>query len=627
MRSARVILAIPVFCLLAWGARSASAVTFTKDTLIRSDDARHDGKDIVVDGCTVTIDGEHSFVSVQIVHGGIITHSPRYTPAQHLIVDGDVTIDIASRIDASGKGYGPAAGPGRGGAGDGYGGGGGYGGSGGKGYDDDGLGGATYGIVEEPVHFGSGGGMGYNQYDGGAGGGAVRLTVRGSLTVDGAITTDGLTGSGWLTYGGGGGSGGSVYLKVGTLRGAGLISADGGDGYREPNSRCGGGGGGRIAVHFENYAFWGVFSASGGAGHVQGGAGTIFTKGPEDVFGHLMFDGAGRPRQATSLPVGSYQYDDVIIQKAAGVVVDSGVILTTTDIEIRDAGELTLNSAGQIDCERVALASGGVFLLNSQLTLPTMEIRSGGILTHSDSQSGFDLQITGDMTVEMGGVVSVDGKGYRSGAGPGRGGAGDGYGGGGGYGGSGGKGYDGDGLGGATYGVVEEPVYFGSGGGMGYDQYDGGAGGGAVRLTVQRSLNVDGAITSDGLTGSGWLTYGGGGGSGGSIYLKVGTLNGAGLISADGGDGYREPNSRCGGGGGGRIAIYTSRNNFFGIISVAGGQGHELGEEGTVHYGPYSPGCGDAFHPYPIGDLNADCRVDLSDMAILCSHWLESTVP
>lgn len=36
--------------------------------------------------------------------------------------------------------------------------------------------------------------------------------------------------------------------------------------------------------------------------------------------------------------------------------------------------------------------------------------------------------------------------------------------------------------------------------------------------------------------------------------------------------------------------------------------------------GPY---CGDANHPYPAGDLNHDCKVNLLDLVILASHWLE----
>jgi len=39
------------------------------------------------------------------------------------------------------------------------------------------------------------------------------------------------------------------------------------------------------------------------------------------------------------------------------------------------------------------------------------------------------------------------------------------------------------------------------------------------------------------------------------------------------------------------------------------------------------PLCGDLLHPYPVGDLNNDCRVDLFDVAILLSHWLECTDP
>jgi hypothetical protein len=39
------------------------------------------------------------------------------------------------------------------------------------------------------------------------------------------------------------------------------------------------------------------------------------------------------------------------------------------------------------------------------------------------------------------------------------------------------------------------------------------------------------------------------------------------------------------------------------------------------------PRCGDPNHPYPVGDLNQDCRVDLLDLAILASHWLECTAP
>lgn len=34
------------------------------------------------------------------------------------------------------------------------------------------------------------------------------------------------------------------------------------------------------------------------------------------------------------------------------------------------------------------------------------------------------------------------------------------------------------------------------------------------------------------------------------------------------------------------------------------------------------PTCGDAAHPYPAGDLNHDCHVNMKDLAILVSNWL-----
>ena len=37
------------------------------------------------------------------------------------------------------------------------------------------------------------------------------------------------------------------------------------------------------------------------------------------------------------------------------------------------------------------------------------------------------------------------------------------------------------------------------------------------------------------------------------------------------------------------------------------------------------PACGDAEHPYPVGDLNHDCHIDFFDIAIVAAHWLECT--
>ena len=41
----------------------------------------------------------------------------------------------------------------------------------------------------------------------------------------------------------------------------------------------------------------------------------------------------------------------------------------------------------------------------------------------------------------------------------------------------------------------------------------------------------------------------------------------------------------------------------------------------------YLPYCGDIDHPYPVGDFNLDCRVDLADYAMFAAQWLECTAP
>ncbi len=55
--------------------------------------------------------------------------------------------------------------------------------------------------------------------------------------------------------------------------------------------------------------------------------------------------------------------------------------------------------------------------------------------------------------------------------------------------------------------------------------------------------------------------------------------------------------------------------------------GKSFGIEGHVISAIPGAFCGDPNHPYPVGDLNQDCRVDLLDLAILASHWLENNSP
>jgi hypothetical protein len=125
--------------------------------------------DLVVDGTSVTLSGEHTYDNVQIVHGGTL-----YTDFEAMlkITAKNIFVDAYSAINAKGRGFrgepnsiGSGPGGGQGGASipDG-GGGGGYGGKGGRGHYDgigyDAAGGAAYGIKDAmAIDMGSAGGL------------------------------------------------------------------------------------------------------------------------------------------------------------------------------------------------------------------------------------------------------------------------------------------------------------------------------------------------------------------------------------------------------------------------------------------------------------------------------------
>ncbi|MBN1510598.1 MAG: hypothetical protein JXB13_01155, partial [Phycisphaerae bacterium] len=110
---------------LFWTATPVRAVTFTTNTQIACTDATYDGQDIVVDGCTLTVDCDHAFNSLTVINGGVVTHTaggavpPGRTDSvgMHLTIATDLTIDATSSISANGKGYGPESGPGAGSSG------------------------------------------------------------------------------------------------------------------------------------------------------------------------------------------------------------------------------------------------------------------------------------------------------------------------------------------------------------------------------------------------------------------------------------------------------------------------------------------------------------------------------
>ena len=67
-------LALPLAALLL-SALAPRVVTFTNDTLISSYNTNYDGMDVAVTNCTLTVDGVHSFASLQVLNGGNLTHT------------------------------------------------------------------------------------------------------------------------------------------------------------------------------------------------------------------------------------------------------------------------------------------------------------------------------------------------------------------------------------------------------------------------------------------------------------------------------------------------------------------------------------------------------------------------
>lgn len=270
--------------------------------VIGPDDTTFDRQDISIEAGTVTIEGRHTFRSITLANGGILTH-PASTAAAvprplELTIETRLSIDAASRIDVSGWGFlggrsgnnADNAGRTLGNlAGSGPSNGGSYGGLGGL-SSARGTVAAAYGNLHNPMLMGSGGGgEASTNSAGGNGGGLVRITAT-DIELNGAILANGTAGTG---PNGGGGSGGSILITATKLTGTGRIEANGGS-VEGPNS--GTGGGGRIALLVDDLSGFDLtqVQARGGAatltGGEHGGAGTIFVRRAGQTDGDLIVD-------------------------------------------------------------------------------------------------------------------------------------------------------------------------------------------------------------------------------------------------------------------------------------------------------------------------------------------------
>jgi hypothetical protein len=233
-----------------------------------------------------------------------------------------------------------------------------------------------------------------------------------------------------------------------------------------------------------------------------------------------------------------------------------------------------------------------------------LTVLSGGVVTHSlRLEAGLVLNVADTLDVRLGGAIDVSAKGLRGGNRGSFGVNGEAYNDageivsgavGGVYNGTAGASHAGQGWGStlrptnAPYGIVEEPIWLGSGGAGGVAS-DGLGGSGGGRLTIDApALVVNGAIRSNGGNAEPGSNGTGAAGSGGSVWLRVGSLSGTGSIEAKGGTGFRYwAGALGGGGGGGRVAVNYDMNTFPEAKIVAQG-----GTTVNIFESPYYGGAG-----------------------------------
>lgn len=285
-----------------------------------------------------------------------------------------------------------------------------------------------------------------------------------------------------------------------------------------------------------------------------------------------------------------------------------------------------LNTATNMTIE----SDGTVVQNNTNEQTLTGALTVAGTLTHSahsvsDTSAAYTVKFSADtITINPGGAVNVDGKGYLGGqtanqpgvgASTGKGAA---DGGGGGHGGVGGNSSS-SAAGGAANDSETAPVDLGSGGGSSNDgNADGGAGGGAIQLTATTSMTINGGISANGSDGAVGGNYGGGGGAGGSVNLTAPIVSGSGNISANGGIGGNGSSVKGGGGAGGRMV-------FSGVIGAVQSTGEQTanggsatspatsGASGTVTMGTITPVVGLSTYQQQTTDSYVDIVYTLQD--------------
>jgi hypothetical protein len=234
------------------------------------------------------------------------------------------------------------------------------------------------------------------------------------------------------------------------------------------------------------------------------------------------------------------------------------------DVTVKHAVLLT-NSTDYLSSFTITNATLTFTNWATALNAATVIVQTNGTLTlpsafPTSQMSNRVWVVCSNLTINAGGKILADARGYLTENGPGRGyphgtfwGCG-----GGGYGGKGSFGQWG--TGGVTNGSLNEPLNPGSGGGgIEAGSNAGGNGGGAIRIEADGVVTVHGTVTANGANAVRPGNMGGGGGSGGGIYVTCATFGGSssGILRANGGNGIMGLGAGGGGGGGGRIAVWV----------------------------------------------------------------------
>jgi len=535
--------------LLAATSTHAAVIEITTPTTIFASDTTYDNNDLIVNGTTLTIDGSHSFNSLQLINTSTLTHSTEASSKLTLNVK-SISIDSSSSINLNSRGLKPTTNV------TGYSGGS-YGGAGGL---QDGTTNGVFGDYTSPLDFGVGGSGHGEKFT--RGGGAIKI-IANTLQLDGNLTANGMSApSNWT----GGGSGGAIWLDVDTLSGSGSISANGGNFISYIG---GGGGGGRIAIDYSDISGYdiGKISNHGGIGYSNnsGTPGTIYLKSKGSSTSDLIIDNTGGNREHAALTINNVSSGKLTVKGDTLINISGSYSETIFDVarttilkgssftSLTATGASSLTVAGDVQIGQLSLKDTTV------LTTPTANLVTDDktVLTVET----FTVAATASINLNSRGLKpTTNVTGYSGGS----------------YGGAGGLQ---DGTTNGVFGDYTSPLDFGVGGSGHGEKFT--RGGGAIKI-IANTLQLDGNLTANGMSApSNWT----GGGSGGAIWLDVDTLSGSGSISANGGNFISYIG---GGGGGGRIAVYYGDASGFdltGKITSDGGTGYNAvnGSVGTIH--------------------------------------------